>query len=306
MSRDLVPTSNSRSQGIRCTATLAVAMGIAVCAAAQPTQMTITAYLDRSYYTTEDAARVIVVPSVRQRSLRGVKVLLKGQQGQTLAEGEGAARVELPIAIGELGYGRHRLSVEWIAGQSEMASVGLQLIKRPPKPGYEWKIDHVNRNLLRDGKPWFSIALCYGPDLGSRVPNDFRQDFFGHLKRAGIDTFVVWSNWPCHRDGLPANASRAEIAADYARVARENNLLLKGDREGVKVRLKDNRGYLAAKDVVLTTSWQRYWTEGTIGPNCRRNVFRVLIRPGFPTCTVWADAVQVEQGHEPTAYERGS
>ena len=36
---------------------------------------------------------------------------------------------------------------------------------------------------------------------------------------------------------------------------------------------------------------------------CCRNVFSVRILPGSPSCTVWADAVQVEEGAEPTAFE---
>jgi len=51
----------------------------------------------------------------------------------------------------------------------------LELIKREPKPGFEWKIDRVNGVLLHDGKPFFPGLVAFmssGPILVLALEGD--------------------------------------------------------------------------------------------------------------------------------------
>ena len=187
------------------------------------------AYLDRSYYTSEQQAAVIVELSPDTLRPGPGAITVRDARGRVLVEGPGAARSQLPLDLGALLDGRHELTVEWAAADGTSAAQTLTLVKRPPRPGFEWKIDNVNRNLLRDGEPWFSVAMCYAPDLGTRLPYEFRDGFFNIMQEAGIDTCVLWSRWTCHRSDDPGEITperMAEILAEYAQAAEQRGLFL--------------------------------------------------------------------------------
>ncbi len=82
------------------------------------------------------------------------------------------------------------------------------------------------------------------------------------------------------------------------------SVYLKADRPGMSVRLADERGYFGKRDAALTTAWQRVSMAGTVPARCGRNVLSVTALPGpAADWTFWADAVQVEAGETPTAFE---
>ena len=120
-----------------------------------------SAYLDRSYYTTEPTA-VIVCDSDGSTSVAaGKQIVAKDAAGRTLAgpsEFRDGARLVVPL--GELPVGELAVTVSVLEPDGRpLESRELNLVKRTPQPGCEWKVDHVHRVILRNGTPFFPHGL---------------------------------------------------------------------------------------------------------------------------------------------------
>jgi len=84
------------------------------------------------------------------------------------------------------------------------------------------------------------------------------------------------------------------------------SVYLKASTEGMKVHLKAHSTDPAPaweKIITPTTSWKRYYISGPIDQLGELNHFGVFSWDG-PVGTIWADAVQVEAGEEPTDFEK--
>ena len=117
--------------------------------------------LDRSYYTTEAAAVVVCRVDESAFETRDRQIVVKDAGGRTLATHPkpcDGARLTFPIS--ELSVGDHVITVS-VSEQDDrpVVSQGLNLVKRVPKPGCEWKIDRINRIFLRNGEPFFPHGI---------------------------------------------------------------------------------------------------------------------------------------------------
>ena len=121
----------------------------------------ISAYLDRSYYTTEDTAIVVCHPGSGSGASGGTEILVRDRGGDILGRGSiSNADLQLPIPIQTWPLGEHLLTVTVsVPGEADPVSNNLSLMKRAPKPGCEWKIDRINRVVLRDGEPFFPYGI---------------------------------------------------------------------------------------------------------------------------------------------------
>lgn len=190
---------------------------------------TLHVYPDRSYYTSEDKAIVVVETTVPDKATGSGQLALKDAAGAVLAQAITAPEVRLPVALGNLSLGRHPLTVEWSRPGAGNVTAHLELIKRAPGQDHEWKVDQINRNLLKDGHPFFSISVCYAVDLGSRAPNSLRDRYSDQIKQVGADTCLIWSRWYSHRDHVPEGPLAdvvPNILVEYARVAAAKDLFL--------------------------------------------------------------------------------
>ena len=147
-----------------------------------------SAYLDRSYYTSEREAVVICDFDLPAAMLKGKRVVVKGPDGGVIGStnrASGETRVRMDIH--DLPCGTHKLSAELQEGSGEVAfSRPLDLIKRQPRPGFEWKTDRINRRVLRDGKPFLCICLM----IGSRHPG---QEFLiKESAQLGVNCVGSW------------------------------------------------------------------------------------------------------------------
>ena len=135
-------------------------------------------YLDRSYYTMEETAQVVCSAGEGQR------LVVSNSAGSLLGShpAEPTCRIRIPLAA--LPTGEHSLTVRLQdrAGDT-LASCELALRKRTPKPGCEWKIDQVNRVILRNGKPFFPYGMIMP---GNEA--DFRS-----AAEIGLNTVHTWS-----------------------------------------------------------------------------------------------------------------
>lgn len=139
-----------------------------------------------------------------------------------------------------------------------------------------------------------------GPRLGVRTENSNR----------GIDTRNPYEGKNCWwMRGAPimiygACSPKVKEPTEYVLSA-----YLRADRDGVKVRFR-GFGWLVpketfgAKEFTLTTKWERYWEKGVLPPGLPDwHSLAVVVQGGQDPATVWVDAIQFEQGAEPTEYE---
>ncbi len=139
-----------------------------------------TCYLDRSYYTTEAEARAVCEFSLPPAELAALKVVVRGADAATLAEAAPAQTLmQTPIPLSGLAPGAAELQVDLCRANGEkLTGQAVTLIKRPPKPGCEWKVDRINRILLRNGQPYLGFGI---------VTHRFTEDIARDIAAAGLD-----------------------------------------------------------------------------------------------------------------------
>ena len=121
------------------------------------------AYTDRSYYTTESAARVICALGLPDDELREY-VLTADCDGSVVGRaGALATRAVVPVALAKLGLGAHSIQISLRRrGDRVLAQQTAEIVKLAPKPGFEVKVDRERRILLRDGQPHFPLGFFWG------------------------------------------------------------------------------------------------------------------------------------------------
>ncbi|MEA3399993.1 MAG: sugar-binding protein [Armatimonadota bacterium] len=148
-----------------------------------------SAYLDRTYYTTEDEAIVVCSLGMRDGALRDTILTATDRDGAVLArqaDPGGEARIAIPIR--NLPAGSHTISLQWQrAGGDLIFSQDLTLVKLPPRPGLEWKIDRLNGVILRDGQPFFPFGLLMA-GISSEDEEDIRR-----VAEAGFNSIAHWT-----------------------------------------------------------------------------------------------------------------
>ena len=129
-------------------------------------------YLDRSYYTSELTATVVCRMDEPAAKPAGKQIVVKVDgYGRLAGNAECRDGVRITIPISELSVGQHAITVA-VLDESEQPVVSreLSLVKRPPKPGCEWKIDQINMVVLRNGEPFFPHGI-----LMSGSESDFAE-----------------------------------------------------------------------------------------------------------------------------------
>ena len=120
-----------------------------------------SAYLDRNYYTAEKKATAMCRIGLPAEGLKGMVLQAKGPNGKTLAKAQNLQPVmSFGIPLADLAIGEQRITLELCrADASVLTRQEVALLKRAPKSGCEWKIDRVNRILLKDGMPFFPFGF---------------------------------------------------------------------------------------------------------------------------------------------------
>lgn len=164
--------------------------------AENPTSLSVlNAYLDRNYYTSETTATLTAEIGLPPASLKSLSILARGPDGSVLARGgRVTAQTKVAVPIARLKAGEHDIRMELRReGHGDDApailSETLRLVKRPPKPGREWKTDQENRVLLHDGEPVFP----FGPIMYGCREDD--ETAMRSLAEAGFNTFFQWHKY---------------------------------------------------------------------------------------------------------------
>jgi len=142
------------------------------------------AYLERSFYTTEKTAHVVCELGERRDDVAGQRVAVFSAGGNLLGSHPAQPECRIAVPLADLPTGEHRLLVRLVDGEGDtLASGELVLRKRRPKPDCEWKIDQVNRVILRNGEPFFPYGMIMP---GNEA--DFRS-----AAEIGFNTVHTWS-----------------------------------------------------------------------------------------------------------------
>ncbi len=174
-------------------------------------------HLDRSYYTTEQEAIAVCTIGMPEDGLVQTALFAKDQAGEILGRLDKVAGCAmLPINLKTVPIGAHEVTVEFRMKTGELIfSKPCELIKRAPKPGFEWKTDRINRILLRDGKPFFPFGIILA---GINAAQD---DAFRAVAECGFNVVIHWRT-----------QEEPESVTDYNKVAAKYNLLVMGRPEG--------------------------------------------------------------------------
>ncbi len=170
-------------------------------------------YLDRSYYTTEPAATLVCQFGISQAILSDMRLQAVDAANRVLAESHQLAPAfHLSIPLTNIAPGIHAIRAVLLSEDGRLlAEQPLELVKRPPRPGCEVKIDRINRILLKDGEPFFPFGVV----MGGIEPDE--DAYFADAAAAGFNTILQWN---CIHNNKHAPGE----AADYARTAARHGL----------------------------------------------------------------------------------
>ncbi len=165
----------------------------------------LVADLDRNYYTDETVARVDCRVTLPAGQPAGHVLRIEDAAGRALASGPAsgpAPRLEVPLAGVAVGRHNWRAALADAAGRP-LAERHLALVKRPPKPGCEWKVDRLRRVLLDNGTPFFPFGVV------AEMPVE--PFYFQTLAAMGFNSLIQWSG---SRDPASA-AAYLDLAARH-------------------------------------------------------------------------------------------
>jgi len=148
-----------------------------------------TAFMDRNYYTTETSAFAVCAIGLPAEALTQTRLEARGADGTILGTLESPVKnCKVAIPLDKLPLGESLVAVALCQkGGAPFFTNSLKLMKRPPKPGVEWKIDQERRVVLNNGKPFFPFGMVMG---GVRPEH---ADAFKKLADHNFNTFLVWT-----------------------------------------------------------------------------------------------------------------
>ncbi len=150
-----------------------------------------SAYIGRNYYTTEKNAIAVCNIRLPEKAMKEMYLSAENTTGREIAR-SGKVKpdtyFEIPLARIKQ-FGKNIITVKLCDfPKRTVSSLKLNLIKLKPKPGCEWKIDHINQTLLNNGKPIFGFGF-----IGQFSPED--KDTFKMLKDSGCNMVIAWGKW---------------------------------------------------------------------------------------------------------------
>ena len=152
---------------------------------------TMSAILDRNYYTSEAEASAVCRIGMPSEAVEGLRVEVRNADGDVLAARDAISpRCSVPFPLAGFPLGVSTVTVALRAQEDDrpdLAVVTLPLRKRAPKPGREWKVDQTRRLLLDNDKPF----VPFGMVMSGVRPEDTTA--FRELARNNFNTFVVWN-----------------------------------------------------------------------------------------------------------------
>ena len=121
----------------------------------------LSAFLDLSYYSTEEAARAVCEVRAPEAALDGWSLVLRTAEGDTLTGSRDLTPDEqmLEVGVGRFDVGEHALEVVLLDAQGEQVGRRELLLTRLEPTPNEVKIDRVRGVALVDGEPFFPLGM---------------------------------------------------------------------------------------------------------------------------------------------------
>lgn len=158
-------------------------------------------FSDRNYYTAEPNARVRCRLALSDAT--GLTLRIEDADGRmVVAQTNPGVETELALPMAPIGNGANRLSARLVDGKGRaLGSRDFSLVKLPPKPGREIKIDQFRRILLRNGKPFFMFGMKAGLERKGMVSATTQegQDVLRLMAETGFNT-ALRAYFRRHRD----------------------------------------------------------------------------------------------------------
>jgi len=159
------------------------------------------AYFSRNYYTSENYAELACRVAQPPESLQGAWIILKDGASNELFRTE-AIRAEnlFRVDLAKVPLGENSLTMKLVGKEGKaLFHKALTLVKRTPKPGYEWKIDQLSGVLLNNEIPFFpfGVFLYYSDEL------------LKDMKNIGFNMFIKWGK--CPSDEVFAKAAAYDL-----------------------------------------------------------------------------------------------
>ncbi len=167
-----------------------------------------SAYLDRNYYTGEAAAGAVCRLGVPAAGLPELTLRAQLADGRELARaGDLQPAMTFDIPLADLAAGEHVITLELCRGEDAVTRHEVLLIKRAPHPAGEWKVDQVNRVLLRNGEPFFPFGIVMA---GIAAQDDWA---FRDVAEMGMNSIYHWKGAAVTNVEEAAADARAYLAA---------------------------------------------------------------------------------------------
>ena len=161
----------------------------------------VTAFTDRSYYTTEKTARVLLDLPAYGKIVR-VELVCQGGPTQTKDLPAKPGRSEAVFSLGNTPNGRHTVKAVLLDAKGKpCGQAQTELIKLAPlAQGREVKIDRENLIMLVDGKPFFPYGFCTLYDDAENLQR---------MKEMGANT--IFTGWGRYGDDRGPELVRAAV-----------------------------------------------------------------------------------------------
>lgn len=173
---------------------LVVCIMLATCISpvfAKPRAATLKAYADRSYYTTEEEAVVHWDGTGGADEDSPSSVQVNTESGKILArKAKPGTGKSITVPLKEISLGTHRLVLELDYANQTSRRDRFEIVKRVPQPAREWKIDRVNRVLLKEGQPHFPYGMIMYAMVAPRDEDAFQLV----AEELGMNSIVRWYN----------------------------------------------------------------------------------------------------------------
>lgn len=151
------------------------------------------AYARLSYYTTEPDAGIVCEIGLPAESLNDCRLTATDAHGSRLAESTHVTpQALLAVPLSTLATGTHTITVTLLFPDGKAAiTQQVELVKRAPNPGCEWKIDRRDKVILNNGKPFFPFGVM-SITLSTNINDQSARD----LAEMGFNAVVRWGRTP--------------------------------------------------------------------------------------------------------------
>ncbi|MBM4045145.1 MAG: hypothetical protein FJ279_08525, partial [Planctomycetes bacterium] len=140
------------------------------------------AYFEYDYYTTDDKARLVVVPNmaIPLHSALELELTAPSTQKAVIPASNLGKRAFASFAVGGLEPGTYPLAGRLVKEGATLATCKAELVKRPSAPT-EVKVDRLRRIVTLNGKPFFPYGLFLMMLLDEEAIKGYRAQGFDFL-----------------------------------------------------------------------------------------------------------------------------